>query len=65
MGLPQIDEHQVKNNLIGMTGGCIAVIAGYPVWAVLALGGFLPLPSVFAIAFVSMAATFGIMKLRG
>ncbi|QIG53003.1 hypothetical protein G6N82_01460 [Altererythrobacter sp. BO-6] len=67
-GYTQIDEHQLKQNLIGMAGGCMAVIAGYPIWAVLAMGGFLPLPSaigVFLLAFATMALTFGVLKLRG
>lgn len=30
-GYTQIDEHQARNNLIAMTAGCQATIAGYPV----------------------------------
>ena len=67
-GFTEIDEHQLKNNLIGMTAGCIAVVAGYPIWAVLAIGGFLPLPSaigVFLLAFIAMALAFVVLKIRG
>lgn len=67
-GYTKIDEHQLKQNLISMSAGCMAVIAGYPIWAVLAMGGFLPLPSaigVFLLAFATMGVAFGVLKLRG
>ncbi|MFZ9396088.1 MAG: hypothetical protein ACO25F_08530 [Erythrobacter sp.] len=67
-GFTQIDEHQARNNLISMAAGCQIVLAGYPVWAVLAMGGLLPLPGAFGIwllAFLAMAVTFGVLKLRG
>lgn len=67
-GYTQIDEHQMRNNLIGMAAGCQVTIAGYPVWAALAMGGLVPMPTafgVFVIAFVAMAVTFGVLKLRG
>lgn len=67
-GYTQIDEHQARTNLIGMAAGCQVTIAGYPLWAALAMGGLAPMPTafgVFLLAFLGMAATFGVLKLRG
>ena len=66
-GFVKIDEHARYQNLIGFTGGCLAVLAGYPVWAMLYAGGFAPYPhafGVFAIGFLGMAASFAFAKLR-
>ncbi len=56
-GFRMIDDYKREHNLIGFTGGCIAVLAGFPIWAVLYAGGFVPPPhafGIFAIAYVSM-----------
>lgn len=66
-GFTQLDEHQLKNNLVSMSAGCMAAIAGYPIWATLAIGGLLPLPTAFGIfllAFITMAVAYGVMRLR-
>ena len=66
-GFRLIDELKREQNLIGMTGGCLAVLTGFPVWAVLYAGGFAPPPTafgIFAICFVSMAASFLYVKWR-
>jgi hypothetical protein len=60
-GFRMIDDYKREQNYIGFTGGCIAVIAGYPVWAVLYAGGFAPPPhafGIFAIAFAAMILSF-------
>ena len=60
-GFRMIDDYKREQNLVAFTGGCIAVIAGFPVWAVLYSGGFVPPPhafGVFAIAYVAMAGSF-------
>ena len=64
-GFTQVDEIKREYNLIAFTGGCIAVITGFPVWAVLYAGGFVPAPhafGVFAIAFVAMALCYPIAR---
>lgn len=60
-GFSQIDEMKREQNLIGYTGGCSAVLAGYPVWAVLNAGDLAPPPHAFGvwmIGFAAMAASF-------
>lgn len=60
-GFRMIDDYKREQNLVAFTGGCLAVLAGYPVWAVLYAGGFAPPPhafGVFAIAYVGMIASF-------
>lgn len=67
-GFTQIDAYQARQNLIGYAGGCIAVVAGYPVWAVLAMGGLLPFPTafgIFVLAFLATIVAFAVAKLRG
>jgi len=64
-GFTQIDEMKREYNLVAFTGGCIAVITGFPVWAVLYAGGFVPAPhafGVFAIAFVAMVISYPIAR---
>lgn len=66
-GFFMIDELKREQNLIGFTGGCLGVLSGFPVWATLYAGGFLPPPTafgVFAIAFVSMLVSFLYAKWR-
>lgn len=60
-GFRMIDDYKREQNFIAFTGGCISVLAGFPVWAVLHAGGFVPPPhafGIFAIAYVSMFASF-------
>lgn len=60
-GFRMIDDYKREQNLVAFTGGCLAVIAGYPVWAVLYAGGFVPPPhafGIYAIAFVAMLGSF-------
>jgi len=64
-GFTRVDEIKREDNLIAFTGGCIAVITGFPVWAVLYAGGFVPAPhgfGVFAIAFVAMMVSYPIAR---
>lgn len=60
-GFRMIDDYKREQNYIAFTGGCVSVLAGFPVWAVLHAGGFVPPPhafGIFAIAYVSMIASF-------
>ncbi len=60
-GFRMIDDYKRERNLIAFTGGCLSVLAGYPMWAVLHAGGFVPAPhafGMFAIAYVSMIVSF-------
>ncbi len=60
-GFKMIDDYKRERNLIGFTGGCLSVLAGYPMWAVLYAGGFVPPPhafGMFAIAYASMIVAF-------
>jgi drug/metabolite transporter (DMT)-like permease len=60
-GFRMIDDYKREQNLVAFTGGCLAVISGFPVWAVLHAGGFVPPPhafGIFAIAYVAMIASF-------
>jgi hypothetical protein len=56
----QADDYQREVSLIAFTGGFFAVSAGFPVWAVLHAGGFVPPPhafGIFAIAYVAMCGS--------
>ncbi|MFN3988733.1 MAG: hypothetical protein ACK4IS_00590 [Erythrobacter sp.] len=55
-GFRQIDEFKRENNFIGFTGGCLAVIAGFPIWAVLHAGGMLPPPHAFGVWLIGFSA---------
>ncbi len=60
-GFRMIDDYKRERNLIAFTGGCLSVLAGYPMWAALHAGGFVPAPhafGMFAIAYVSMIVAF-------
>lgn len=66
-GFRMIDDYKREQNLIAFTGGCLAVISGFPVWAVLHAGGFVPPPhafGVFALAYVAMTASFVFARWR-
>lgn len=55
------DELVQKRNLIGYTGGSMAVMGGVPAWAVLHAGGLAPFPSAagaWAIGFFATMAAF-------
>lgn len=60
-GFRMIDDYKREHNLVGFTGGCLAVLSGFPVWAVLHAGGFVPAPhafGVYALGFVGMFGSF-------
>lgn len=60
-GFTQIDDYKRELNFISFTGGSLAVLAGFPIWAVLYAGGFVPPPHAFgvwAIGFVAMALSY-------
>ena len=60
-GFRMIDDYKREQNFIAFTGGCVSVLGGFPVWAVLHAGGFVPPPhafGIFAIAYVSMLLSF-------
>lgn len=60
-GFRMIDDYKREQNLVAFTGGCLSVIAGFPVWAVLHAGGLVPPPhafGIFALAYVSMILSF-------
>jgi hypothetical protein len=66
-GFRAIDEVKREHNFIGFTGGCTAVLAGFPSWALLHAGGFVSAPTpfgVWAIAFIGMIAAFLYAKWR-
>ena len=55
------DELVRERNLIGYTGGCMAVMGGVPAWAVLYAGGLAPFPTAagaWAIGFVATMIAF-------
>ena len=56
-GFKLVDELKRQYSYIGFTAGCLSMLAGFPVWAMLYAGGFTPPPHAFgiwAIGFVSM-----------
>lgn len=56
-----VDELVRERNYIGYTGGCVAVLGGYPAWLMLHAGGLAGPPhamGVWAIAFLAMMAAF-------
>ena len=66
-GFRMIDDYKREQNLIGLAGGCLSVIAAYPVWAVLHVGGFVSEPTpfgLFAICYVSLIVSFVYAKWR-
>lgn len=48
-GFRTIDEMKREQNLIGFAGGCTAVLAGFPMWAVLHAGGLGAAPTPFGV----------------
>ena len=66
-GFRQIDELLIRQNMIGYTGGCLAVLTGYPLWVLLYAGGMAELPhafGVFMLGVISMTASFAYAKIR-
>lgn len=60
-GFRTIDEMKREHNLIGFAGGCTAVLAGFPMWAVLHAGGIGAAPTpfgVWALGFGGMTAAY-------
>jgi len=60
-GFRMIDDYKREHNFIAFTAGSLAVMSGFPVWAMLYAGGFAPPPHAFgvwAIGFFSMAAGY-------
>jgi hypothetical protein len=60
-GFRLVDDYQREQSLVGYTGGFLGVMAGFPVWAALHAGAFVPAPNafgIFAIGFVSMSVSY-------
>ncbi len=60
-GFRTIDEMKREHNLIGFAGGCTAVLAGFPMWAVLHAGGLGNAPTPFGLwllGFVGMTVAY-------
>ena len=60
-GFRTIDEMKREHNLIGFAGGCVAVLAGFPMWAVLHAGGIGSAPHPFGVwllGFVGMMVAY-------
>lgn len=54
-GFRTIDEVKREHNFIGFTGGCIALLAGFPMWAVLHAGGIGAAPHPFGVWMLGFA----------
>ncbi len=66
-GFTQIDDFKREHNFIAFTGGSIAVIAGFPIWAVLHAGSFVAAPEAYGVwllGFGGMCATYAAVWLR-
>lgn len=66
-GFTQIDDFKRELNYIAYTGGCLAALAAYPIWAVLHAGGLAPRVEPFGlwlIAFGTLIACYGVAWLR-
>lgn len=66
-GFRSIDELKREQNFIGFTGGCVAVLAGFPMWVVLHAGGIGAAPNpfgVWALALAGMTIAFLYAKWR-
>ena len=62
-----VDELVRDRNLVGYTGGGMAVMGGIPAWAVLHAGGFVRAPTAadaWAVGFAATMIVFGIAWLR-
>lgn len=66
-GFRMVDDYKREQSLVAFAGGCLSVLAGFPVWAALYGGGFAPAPhafGVFAIAYVSMLGSYAFARWR-
>lgn len=66
-GFTQIDDYKRQHNLIGFTGGCLAMITAFPVWGLLYAGGFAPEPTaygVWLVGFISLLASYLFARFR-
>lgn len=66
-GFRMIDDYKREHNFIAFTGGCVAVLAGFPMWAVLHAGGIGAAPDPFGIwllCFAAMAASYAYARWR-
>jgi len=54
-GFRIMDEVKREHNFIGFTGGCTAVTAGFPMWAVLHAGGIGAAPHPFGVWLLGFA----------
>lgn len=57
-GFRLIDDYKREQNLIAFTGGCVAVLAGFPIWAVLHAGGLVAAPHPFGIWMIGFFSMF-------
>jgi hypothetical protein len=60
-GFAIVDELKREHSLVGYAGSSLAVVAAFPVWAVLAAGGFAPpphAPGLWLIALAAMIASY-------
>lgn len=60
-GFRTVDELKREHNFIAFTGGFVAVLTGFPIWAVLSAARLAPQPHAFgiwAIGFVAMLAAY-------
>ena len=58
-GFRSIDDYKREHNFIAFTGGCIAVLAGFPMWAVLHAGGMGAAPNPFGVWLLGFAGMTG------
>lgn len=66
-GFTQIDELQREQNFIGFTGGCLAFLGAFPMWAMLHAGGHSGPPDafgLFGIGFAGLMLSFLYAKFR-
>lgn len=66
-GFRMIDDYKRELNLIALAGGCLSVLAGFAIWAILYAGGFAPPPhafGIFAIVYVSLLVSFAFAHWR-
>ena len=66
-GFAMVDELKREHSLVAYTGSSLAVLAAFPVWAVLHAGGFVPpphAPGLWLVAFVAMIASYLVARWR-
>ena len=54
-----VDEHEFRINVDATAIGGVAIMAGWPVWQILALGGWLPSPTGFGLFLIGTATMLG------